>query len=105
MEITNLRMKIKAASGQAPGLESSMQKDKRTILRQENNDLTRRAVGPYAMPFVSEAIEGDNAGIGPDYVRPVARQYFNNRKISIYGGSNEIQREIIAKTAMRGQTG
>ena len=105
MEITNLRMISKAASGQAPGVESSMLKVKGTIIRQEINDLTRRAVGPYAMPFVSEAIEGDNAGIGPDYVRPVARQYFNNRKISIYGGSNEIQREIIAKTAMRGQTG
>jgi alkylation response protein AidB-like acyl-CoA dehydrogenase len=103
MEITNLRMISKAASGQAPGVESSMLKVKGTIIRQEINDLTRRAVGPYAMPFVSEAIEGDNALIGPDYARPVARQYFNNRKISIYGGSNEIQREIIAKTAMRGQ--
>ena len=104
MEITNLRMISKAASGQAPGVESSMLKVKGTIIRQEINDLTRRAVGPYAMPFVSEAIEGDNALIGPDYARPVARQYFNNRKISIYGGSNEIQREIIAKTAMRGQS-
>ena len=102
MATTNLRIVSQAAAGQAPGVESSMLKVKGTVIRQEINDLTRRAVGPYAMPFVSEALEGANAPIGPDYAAPVARQYFNNRKLSIFGGSNEIQRNIIAKVKLGG---
>ncbi|MEY8839410.1 acyl-CoA dehydrogenase family protein [Cribrihabitans sp. XS_ASV171] len=102
MATTNLRIVSGAAAGQAPGVESSMLKVKGTIIRQEINDLARRAVGPYAMPFASEAVEGDNDPIGPDYAGPVAAQYFNNRKLSIFGGSNEIQRGIIAKVKMGG---
>ncbi|MCF6232587.1 MAG: acyl-CoA dehydrogenase family protein [Rhodobacteraceae bacterium] len=101
MSTTNLRIVSKAAVGQAPGVEASMLKVKGTIIRQEINDLARRAAGPYAMPFVSEAVEGDNAPpIGPDYAGPVAAQYFNNRKLSIFAGSNEIQRGIIAKVKL-----
>lgn len=102
MSTSNLRIISKAAVGQAPGVEASMLKVKGTIIRQEINDLARRAAGPYAMPFVSEAVEGDNAPIGPEYAGPVAAQYFNNRKLSIFGGSNEIQRGIIAKVKMGG---
>ena len=102
MATTNMRIISQAAAGQAPGVESSMLKVKGTIIRQELNDLARRAVGPYAMPFASEAVEGDNDPVGPDYAGPVAAQYFNNRKLSIFGGSNEIQRGIIAKVKMGG---
>jgi alkylation response protein AidB-like acyl-CoA dehydrogenase len=102
MATSNMRIISKAAAGQAPGVESSMLKVKGTIIRQEINDLARRAVGPYAMPFASEAVEGDNDPIGPDYAGPVAAAYFNNRKLSIFGGSNEIQRGIIAKVKMGG---
>ncbi|GAA6202678.1 acyl-CoA dehydrogenase family protein [Aquicoccus sp. SU-CL01552] len=102
MSTTNLRIISQAAAGQAPGVESSMLKVKGTIIRQEINDLARRAVGPYAMPFASEAVEGDNAPIGPEYAAPLAADYFNNRKLSIFGGSNEIQRGIIAKVKMGG---
>ena len=102
METSNLRIISQAAAGQAPGVESSMLKVKGTIIRQEINDLARRAVGPYAMPFASEAVEGDNDPIGPDYAGPQAAAYFNNRKLSIFGGSNEIQRGIIAKVKMGG---
>ena len=102
MATSNMRIISKAAAGQAPGVESSMLKVKGTIIRQEINDLARRAVGPYAMPFASEAVEGDNDPIGPDYASPVSAAYFNNRKLSIFGGSNEIQRGIIAKVKMGG---
>ena len=102
MSTTNLRIISQAAVGQAPGVEASMLKVKGTIIRQEINDLARRAAGPYAMPFASELVEGDNDPIGPDYAGPVAAQYFNNRKLSIFGGSNEIQRGIIAKVRMGG---
>lgn len=102
MATTNLRMIAKAAAGQAPGVESSMLKIKGTEIRQAINDLTRRAVGRYAMPFVSEALDsGANAqGVGPDYAVAVSPSYFNNRKLSIFGGSNEIQRNIISKAIL-----
>jgi alkylation response protein AidB-like acyl-CoA dehydrogenase len=103
MNTTNLRIVSQAAVGGAPGVEASMLKVKGTIIRQEINDLARRAVGPYAMPFVSEAVEGSNEPLpDPHDAGPVAAQYFNNRKISIFGGSNEIQRGIIAKVKMGG---
>ena len=103
MSTTNLRIISKAAAGQAPGVESSMLKVKGTIIRQEINDLARRAAGVYAMPFASEAVEGSNEPLpDPLAAGPVAAQYFNNRKLSIFGGSNEIQRGIIAKVTMSG---
>ena len=101
MSLSNLRIVSQAAKGGAPGLEASMLKVKGSIIRQEINDLARRAVGPYALPFASEASEGANeAPFGPEYAAPVAAEYFNNRKLSIFGGSNEVQRQIIAKTTL-----
>ncbi len=102
MRTTNMRIMQAASDGAPPGPEVSMLKIKGTVLRQSINDLTRRALGPYAMPFVSEALDiGYNeVPIGPDYANPVAADYFNHRKTSIYGGSNEIQRNIISKLMM-----
>ena len=61
------------------------------------------AIGPYALPvnFLTTEVERWNEPpIGPDYGAPLAPQYFNWRKISIYGGSNEIQKNIIAKAIL-----
>ena len=98
MKTTNLRVLAAAAHGAPAGPESSMLKVRGTEIRQEISSLTRRALGPYAQPFVSEALDAEHNGesIGPDYAAPVAAEYFNNRKLSIFGGSNEIQRTIIA---------
>ncbi len=102
MITTNLRVISLAAAGNAPGAESSMLKIKGSEIRQEINALTRSAVGAYAMPFVSEELErGSNAlPVGPDYAHSVTGTYLNNRKLSIYGGSNEIQRSIISKALL-----
>lgn len=102
MTTTNLRVVSKAAAGKAPGAESSMLKIKGSEIRQEINALTRSAVGVYAMPFVSEELErGSNAlPVGPEYANSVTGTYLNNRKLSIYGGSNEIQRTIISKSLL-----
>ncbi|MDH3665556.1 MAG: acyl-CoA dehydrogenase family protein [Paracoccaceae bacterium] len=99
MEIFNLRVVAAAGEGKLPGAESSLLKIKGTQVRQEATDLMRRAVGPYAAPDLPEAFdEGWNGQApGPDYALPLARGYFNMRKTSIYGGSNEIQRNIVAK--------
>ena len=103
MATTNLRIISRAAAGQAPGVESSMLKVKGTEIRQEINDLARRAAGVYAMPFASEALEGGNEpDLGPEGSAMVSKEYFNNRKLSIFGGSNEIQKNIIAKVKLGG---
>jgi alkylation response protein AidB-like acyl-CoA dehydrogenase len=85
-----------------PGAESSMLKIRGTQIRQEISSLTRRAMGPYAQPFIAEALEEgyEGAPVGPAEAAPVAAQYFNNRKLSIFGGSNEIQRNILAKAVL-----
>jgi len=102
MKTTNLRVLVASGSGAAPVAESSMLKIRGTEIRQEITSLARRALGPYAQPFVSEALdEGFNGEpIGPDYAAPLAAEYFNNRKLSIFGGSNEVQREIITKAIL-----
>lgn len=99
MKITNLRMLAQAEEQGAPGPETSMLKIKGTVIRQALNDLARRALGPAAAPFPSEDLEGNAALVPPDFANGAAR-YFNNRKLSIFGGSNEIQRNILAKHAL-----
>lgn len=100
MATLNLRTLSAADGGQAPGPESSMLKVKGSILRQQINDLARRAAGPWAQPFVPEDQAGNLFHPGPDHAARAANTYLNNRKISIYGGSNEVQRGIIAKAML-----
>ena len=99
LKITNLRMLARATRNGAPGPESSMLKILGTEVRQALNDLSRRALGPAAAPFPSEDLEGNAALVHPDHAANAAR-YFNNRKISIYGGSNEVQKNILAKAML-----
>jgi len=99
MKTTNLRVIAAVAGGGVPGAESSMLKIRGTEIRQELSSLARRAMGPYAQPFIEAALHegyGDEA-VGPAEAAPLASQYFNNRKLSIFGGSNEIQKNIISK--------
>ncbi|MEJ6714539.1 MAG: acyl-CoA dehydrogenase family protein [Rhodobacterales bacterium] len=98
-KITNLRVVSAAAGGGAPGAESSMLKIKGTEIRQEFDALKRKAIGSYAAPLVPEAFEPGFNGpsVGPDYAATIAKDYFNHRKITIFGGSNEIQKNIISK--------
>jgi alkylation response protein AidB-like acyl-CoA dehydrogenase len=103
LRTTAMRVVASAARGEAPGPESSMLKVRGTELRQDISSLSRRALGPYAQPFLSEALEdGDNeAPIGPSEARSVTPTYLNLRKLTIFGGSNEIQRNIISKAILR----
>jgi len=99
MQTTNLRVLAAVAGGGAPGAESSMLKIRGSEIRQELFSLTRRAIGPYAQPFIEAALVEDytEEPIVPDGTAAAAAQYFNGRKMSIYGGSNEIQKNIISK--------
>lgn len=102
MKTTNLRVIAAVAGGGAPGAESSMLKIKGTEIRQEITALMRRVLGPYAQPYQPEALEPGWNGqpIGPPEGAAAAVSYFNNRKLSIFGGSNEIQKNIISKAIL-----
>ncbi len=99
MKTTNLRVIAAVAGGGVPGAESSMLKIRGTEIRQEILSLTRRAMGPYALPFIEEALHAghEDEAVGPDGAAAAAANYFNYRKLSIFGGSNEIQKNIISK--------
>lgn len=99
LEITDLRVLASDREGRAPGPEASILKIKGTELQQAITELMMEAVGPYALPFLPEALHADWDGtpVGPAFAAPLAARYFNYRKTSIYGGSNEIQRNIIAQ--------
>jgi alkylation response protein AidB-like acyl-CoA dehydrogenase len=99
LEYTELRALTAAAKGEAPGPEANVLKIRGTELQQKISELLMTAMGYFALPFLPEALEyGYNDDpIGPERAAPLAAGYFNMRKTSIYGGSNEIQRNIITK--------
>ncbi|MCC7546371.1 MAG: acyl-CoA dehydrogenase family protein [Burkholderiales bacterium] len=99
LEITNLRMLAAEREGRAPGAEVSMLKIRGTDIQQTLTELMMDAVGPYALPHLPDAWGDHWLGehVGPEYAAPLAARYFNHRKVSIYGGSNEIQRNIVAQ--------
>jgi len=99
LEITNLRVLAAEAERRAPGPEASLLKVKGTEIQQALAELMMQAVGPYALPFRREALEAGFGGdaVGPGYAAPLAATYCNMRKASIYGGSNEIQKNIMSQ--------
>ena len=100
LEYTELRTLAAVASGKAPGPESSILKIKGTEVQQAIDTLYLEAAGYYALPYVPEQYVldlADDERVGEDIETRFSLQYFNNRKASIYGGSNEIQKNIIAK--------
>jgi alkylation response protein AidB-like acyl-CoA dehydrogenase len=101
LEFTELRGLAGPNAGKGPGPESSLLKIKGSEIQQRLTELTLEAVGHYGAPYFRGFGEGDNEHpIGPDYAHRAAPTYFNMRKTTIYGGSNEIQRGIIAKMVL-----
>jgi alkylation response protein AidB-like acyl-CoA dehydrogenase len=101
LEFTELRSLAGENAGKGPGPESSLLKIKGSEIQQRLTELALEAVGNYGAPYFRGFGEGDNEHpIGPDYAHRTAPTYFNARKTTIYGGSNEIQRNIIAKMVL-----
>lgn len=98
-EMSTMRIIAAALEGGVPGAESSILKVKGTEIRQAITNLLRKAVGPYALPFLPEELEYDFAGdmLNSESSPSLAGDYFNMRKLSIFGGSNEIQKNIVSK--------
>ena len=96
LEITSMRfLDQMRRTGQAPGADVSMLKIRGTEVQQMITELAMQAAGPNAQPFVPVS----NGFVDP-FTSRLAPRYFNFRKASIYAGSNEIQRNIIAKMSL-----
>ena len=99
LEMTTLRVVAKAKAGdRKPDPASSILKVKGSEILQAITELYVEAAGPYGLPAEPERDEGSNEPeVAPEWARTVVPVYLNWRKMSIYGGSNEIQRQIMAK--------
>jgi pimeloyl-CoA dehydrogenase large subunit len=102
LEMTQLRVVSAERHGRSnkPDPASSILKLKGSEIQQTISELLMEVVGPYALPYQPDIDGGNEPPIGPDYAGPLAPTYFNWRKISIYGGSNEIQKNIVSKAIL-----
>ncbi len=102
VESTEHRIMSALSSGQNPGAASSIIKTRGTEMNQRLTELGIEAVAYYVVPHVLEArIWGSNVSpAGPDHALMAVPKYLNTRASSIYGGSNEVQRNIMAKAVL-----
>ena len=103
LEMTELRVVAERTRSNKPDPASSILKIKGSEIQQIITELLLEVVGPYALPDQTSHDEGERWNeppVGPDWGGPLAAQYFNTRKTTIYGGSNEIQKNIIAKAIL-----
>ncbi len=104
LEMTQLRVvaaEAKRGNTGTPDPASSILKIKGSQIQQATTELLMDVMGPYALPLQHLADEGSNEPpIGPEDAGHAAPHYFNYRKVSIYGGTNEIQKNIIAKAVL-----
>ena len=103
LEMLVLRVLSAEKSGKNPLDIAGLLKIKGSEIQQRYAELMMLAAGPYSLPFIEEAMhagwQGDFPG-GTVGNAPLAGTYFNMRKTTIYGGSNEVQRNIVAQTLL-----
>ena len=101
LEFTEMRSLAAIADGGHPGAESSILKIRGTEIQQRLTELFVEAAGQYILPYEGpDGFDSNMTPAGPDYASASVAQYLNYRKTSIYGGSNEIQKNIIAKAIL-----
>ena len=111
LEAVELRLLSKLSAGEAPGAESSLQKTVGTELSQRLTEIALSAAGLFAQAYQPHMVSAggpvpgfvppnDGGSVGPDYSWTVAAKYLNDRAGSIYAGTNEIQRNIMAKAIL-----
>lgn len=102
LEFTENRIKAALGNGQNPGPAASMTKILGTELSQKVTELAIETVGLYGLPLQPAALDLslDVPFVGPEYALTVMPRYLNTRATTIYGGSNEVQRGIIAKAVL-----
>ena len=103
LEMLVLRVLSAEKSGKNSLDIAGLLKIKGSEIQQRYAELMMLAAGPFALPFIEEAMQagwqGDFPG-GEVANAPLASTYFNLRKTTIYGGSNEVQRNIVAQTVL-----
>jgi alkylation response protein AidB-like acyl-CoA dehydrogenase len=104
LEMMVLRVLSAEKSGKNPLDIAGLLKIRGSEIQQRYAELMMLAAGPFALPLIREAMEagwqGDQAGGFPGgavHCAPLASTYFNMRKTTIYGGSNEVQRNIVSQ--------
>ena len=98
-EIIEKRVMSALSQGENPGASSSIFKLRGSELLQEMLELSMQALGYYATPYQPEAyVFGNNVeAIAPEYGLTATSKYYNQRAATIYAGSSEVQRSILAK--------
>jgi alkylation response protein AidB-like acyl-CoA dehydrogenase len=103
LEMMVLRVLSAEKSGKQALDVAGLLKIRGSEIQQRYSELMMLAAGPYALPLIHEAMEagwqGDYPGAGL-YCAPLASTYFNMRKTTIYGGSNEVQRNIVSQVVL-----
>ena len=102
LEMSELRALSTMQLGGAPGPEASILKVRGSEIQQRIAELAMEAVGEYAAPYQPDLLfrATNETPIGPDHAPPAAPRYFNMRKTTIYGGSTEIQKNIVSKAVL-----
>jgi hypothetical protein len=102
LEMLVLRVLSAQQSGKNPLDIAGLLKIRGSEIQQRYTELMMLAAGPYALPWMREAMDAGWQGefVGAPYIAPLAATYFNMRKTTIYGGSNEVQRTIVAQTVL-----
>ncbi|MEO6972266.1 MAG: acyl-CoA dehydrogenase family protein [Rhodoferax sp.] len=102
LEMMVLRVLSAEKSGKNSLDVAGLLKIKGSEIQQRYSELMMLAAGPYSLPLIHEAMEAGWQGdyVGAAHCAPLASTYFNLRKTTIYGGSNEVQRNIVAQTVL-----
>ena len=102
LEMMVLRVLSAEKSGKNSLDVAGLLKIRGSEIQQRYSELMMLAAGPYALPLVREAMEAGWQGdhVGAAHCAPLASTYFNMRKTTIYGGSNEVQRNIVSQTVL-----
>lgn len=100
LEMLELRILADLEAGQVPGPESSILKIKGTEIGQRINELMVEALGYYALPYPDQLLIDNEGSVGHDHALAALQGWLFSRAWSIYGGSNEVQKNIIARRAL-----
>src|SRR5436305_14190100 len=100
LKATELRVVARMAAGIDTGPAASLFKIRGTEIFQDITELTHRAIGNYGLAIREHPVSANHFMPGPEYGHTASEKYLNSRKITIYGGWNEIQRNIIEKSGL-----
>ncbi len=102
LEMMVLRVLSAEKSGKNSLDVAGLLKIRGSEIQQRYSELMMLAAGPYALPLIKDAMEAGWQGnyVGAAHCAPLASTYFNMRKTTIYGGSSEVQRNIVAQTVL-----